>query len=52
MFLIKVNILLVNVDTLIELFEKPWFLVVKKMCWWVALELFFVYNELKTTNSP
>jgi hypothetical protein len=23
----------------------------KKMCWWVVVELFFVYNELKTTNS-
>jgi hypothetical protein len=24
----------------------------KKMRWWVALELFFVYNESRTTNSP
>ncbi len=24
----------------------------KKMHWWVALELFFVYNKLRITNSP
>ncbi len=23
----------------------------KKMCWWVALELFFVYNESRTSHS-
>ncbi len=36
----------------VEPFEKPWFLVMKKMCWWVALKLFFVYNESITTYSP
>jgi len=24
----------------------------KNMCWWVVIELFFVYNKLEITNSP
>jgi hypothetical protein len=24
----------------------------KKMHWWVAIELFFIYSESRTTNSP
>jgi hypothetical protein len=24
----------------------------KKVCWWIAPKMFFVYSELKTTNPP